>query len=166
MPYKDPEAKKQANKRYYAEKAPDIAKTKHEYHQKMLLGRRKAQAELRLKQGRQPRAKGPKSRAELLVPLSRRWLIYTEADGVTRCYFTSKKGFTAEELFDIMKHFTLHAKASAVLPKEITTLPKSYDLTEKNRPAPAKPQQPKPASKRASRHADAAKPRGQRQRKP
>lgn len=63
------------------------------------------------KAGHAPRPKGWKSRPQLFVNLSRKFRFFPHPEtGETLIYFSSKKGFTAAELREILK---LHREAKA-----------------------------------------------------
>ena len=109
MPYKDPEKRKAmqrvAQKRY-AEKHPDKVKLRdYLKHQKAREKRLAQRRERNRALGHQERPKGPRSKPEITVPLSRRWAIHTGPDGITRLYFTSKKGFELSEMQEILRTF-------------------------------------------------------------
>lgn len=159
MPYKDPEKRKEAareaHKRYVAKNRARVKLMRAEYHQKNLQKRRadiRANNE-RLGLSNSPRPKGPRSREELVVPLSRKWFLFTDQDGQTRVYFTFKKGFTAEELLDILKHLTTaQVKARTTLTKDIQIIPAPHED-----PAPAQPAGARPARQRSNKPAKPAK---------
>lgn len=109
MPYKDPDKQKEAHRRAqkkYAANNPEKVKLKDwEKHQKNLEKRRAARRQRNRAVGHQERPKGPRAKPELIVPLSRKWQMFTGPDGVTRIYFTHKKGFELGEVVDIVKTF-------------------------------------------------------------
>jgi len=109
MPYKDPEKRKAmqrvAQKRY-AKKHPEKVKLRdYLKHQKAREKRLAQRRERNRALGHQERPKGPRSKPEITVPLSRRWAIHTGPDGITRLYFTSKKGFELSEMQEILRTF-------------------------------------------------------------
>lgn len=55
--------------------------------------------------GHPEKPKGPKAQLEIEVPVTRRWRCFTGPDGVTRLYFSTKKGFELSELVEIMREF-------------------------------------------------------------
>lgn len=162
MPYKDPEKRKAAmresHKRYVAKNRDKVKMLRAEYHQKHLQERRADIKEnnQRLGRAKTPRPKGPLAREELVVPMSRKWFLFTDQDGISRVYFTFKKGFTAEELLDILKHLTpAKIKSHTKLTKDIKTLSASHEKPVS--PAPARP-----ASRRsAAKPKTSAKPQSQ-----
>ena len=90
----------------YAARHPErIAKTLRDHHQKKRTERLENLRVNNRKRGHAERPKGPKARLEIEVPVSRRWRIFTDQDGVTRLYFTSKKGFELSEVQTILREF-------------------------------------------------------------
>lgn len=154
MPYKDPEKRKaaarEAHKRYAARNKDKVKLIRANYHQKNLKERRadiRANNE-RLGLSKSPRPKGPRSREELVVPLSRKWFLFTDQDGQTRVYFTFKKGFTAEELLDILKHLTpAKVKSHTTLTKDIHVIPAPHESPAAPPPAGTPRTRAKPAPK-------------------
>lgn len=55
--------------------------------------------------GHPEKPKGPKAKLEIEVPVTRRWRIFTDPEGVTRLYFSTKKGFELNELVEILREF-------------------------------------------------------------
>lgn len=164
MPYKDPEKRKaagrEAHKRYVERNKDKVKLIRAKHHQKHLEQRRadiRANNE-RLGLSKTPRTKGPRSREELVVPLSRKWFLFTDQDGQTRVYFTFKKGFTAEELLDILKHLTpAKVKVRTTLTKDIHIIPAPHET-------PASPPAARTSRSRANKpatqaHAHTSKPR-------
>jgi len=116
MPYKDPEKRREANKRAQEkrrkEKPAAVALTEHLRHQRALAKRRKKSTDRNRAAGHPERPKGPRARVELVVPASRKWRIFTHPDGVTRLHFSSRKGYDLEELQIILREFkALRAQA-------------------------------------------------------
>ena len=150
MSYKETEKRKAAqsesHKRYVEANADKVKMMRAKYHQKKL-GTRRAEIREnneRIGRSKSPRAKGPLAREELVVPLSRKWFLYTENDGQTRVYFTFKKGFTADELLDILKHLSL-SKARTTLTKDIKTIPAPHE-----NPSPSPAPDPAPVRRRST----------------
>lgn len=141
MPYKDPKLQAAAQKRYYEKNRDKLAKKKHGYHQENLEKRRDKIESYNRSQGFSKRPKGPKSRAELVVPMSRRWVLFKDEDQVTRVYFTSKKGFTTDDLLAIMTHLTaanLHQKAAEIRPSQVKVIHTHENIPDSSvKPAPA-----------------------------
>lgn len=112
MPHKDPEARR-AYAREYAARRPEIrAAIEHRRHQRNLEARRAKSEAKNRDAGAQPRPKGVKALPEILVPVSRKWRLF---EG--RLFFTHKKGFTVEEILDILEIVApaVRAKAAKVL---------------------------------------------------
>lgn len=109
MPYKDPEKQKAAMLRIskqWKKAHPDKVRfTDWKAHQKALDKRRTRSRKRNRAAGHAERPKGPKSKPELIVPMSRKWQMFTAPDGVTRLYFTHKKGFELAEVMDIVRQF-------------------------------------------------------------
>jgi hypothetical protein len=109
MPYKDPEKRKAAQRKaqakYAAKNVEKIKLADWNKHQKNRAKRMEARRLRNRSAGHQERPKGPRALPELTLPLSRRWSIFTAPDGVTRLYFTSKKGFTLAEMQEILRTF-------------------------------------------------------------
>lgn len=109
MPYKDPEKRKavmrEAQKRYAKKHAALLKLKDWQKHQKSREKRVAQRRERNRALGHKERPKGPNAKVEITVPLSRRWSIFTGPDGVTRLYFTSKKGFELAEMQEILRTF-------------------------------------------------------------
>jgi hypothetical protein len=109
MPYKDPEKQKAAmrriSKKWKAEHPEKVKLIDWQKHQKSIEKRRASSRKRNRAVGHAERPKGPKSKPELIVPMSRKWQMFTGPDGVTRLYFTHKKGFELAEVMDIVKQF-------------------------------------------------------------
>lgn len=110
MPYKDQKKQAAAMKRirakWSAENPDKVALTAHKSHQNLRAKRLERMRINNRKRGHAERPKGPKARVELDLPVTRKWAIFTDRDGVTRLYFTSKKGFELSEVKQIVKEFT------------------------------------------------------------
>lgn len=109
MPYKDPEKRKamqrEAQKRY-AEKHPEKVRLRdYLKHQKAREKRLAQRRERNRALGHKERPKGPRSKVEITVPVSRRWSIFTGPDGITRLYFANRKGFELDEMQEILRTF-------------------------------------------------------------
>lgn len=115
MPYKDPEKRREANKRAQKkrrqEKPEAVALAEHLRHQRSLAKRRAKSTARNRAVGKPQRPKGPRARVELVVPASRKWRLFTHPDGVTRLHFSSRKGYDLEEMQIILREFkALRAK--------------------------------------------------------
>lgn len=116
MPYKDPQKQREANARAQAkrrrEKPEAVALLEHLRHQKNRAKRLAKSTARNREVGHQERPKGPRAKVELVVPLSRKWRIFTHPDGIPRIHFASRKGYDYDELQTILREFkALRAKA-------------------------------------------------------
>lgn len=97
MPYKDPEAHREAVRRSYAKNKKRIQLARHLAYQKRREELRKVHEAANRKRGHKPRPKGEKARKEIKVTASK---LYRFFEG--RIYFTSLKGFTPSEVRAIL----------------------------------------------------------------
>lgn len=109
MPYSDPVKRRAANARAqqkrYRQKKDAIKLKKIEHYDKTRPKRLKQMRERNRAAGHAERPKGARALPELVVSAARKWHLFRGPDGTLRLYFTSRKGYTLEEMREIMKQF-------------------------------------------------------------
>lgn len=130
MPHKDPAKRRAYERKYAAENPEKRAAIEHRRHQRNLDARRAKSEERNRAAGFPPRPKGAKATPEILVPVSRKWRLF---EG--RVFFTHKKGFTIEEILDILSVVAPAVKTPA---KVLNVQPRAAKAARK-KPAKKKP---------------------------